>query len=384
MKSFFKSKNFLIIIIALLLVALIIMVILLFRKSNNQTNKGNNMVSDYVAYVKINPSIKLQYSQTCNDKNECTDPIVTNYELINDDAKNIYKDIDLVKNGKDLINVLDLITQTAKDNDINFETVEIYSDWNSIDKYVEEKANKNDNWNFSVKVSNQEELNNLSQQLETNYNANNKDDESNNNNNTSNNNQTNTNETNKSQNNNTSEKELKEWTNIGGDFYYNGESEGYGDYIKGEHVCISSDYCYRWFKFVDTSKLGCKDAIDKQACKTAWLNYFEPKVAETKKDMDNARKNLEDIKALQERDKKSLEETKNQLQQCENAEINACKPGEYSLRDEMLTELKNQVAAWEQQVKTYDSTIWESELTLKAETNDYNEHLKALNIYKSL
>ena len=373
MKSFFNSKKFLIIIIALLLVVLIIMGVLLFKKSNNQTN--NNIVSDYVAYIKINPSIKLQYSQTCNNKNECTDPIVRNYELINDDAMKIYKDIDLVKNGKDLINVIDLITQTAKDNNINFETVEIYSDWNNINKYMEEKANKNHNWNYSVKVSNQEELNNVSQQLENNYNNNNKDDEINNN-------TSNTKETNESKNDNTSENEPKEWTNIGGNVYYNGEAEGYGDYKKGEYVSMPNGY--RWFKFVDTSKLGCKDAKDKQSCKNAWLNHFEIKVPETKKNVDNAQKSLDDTIALQKRDKKSLEETKKKLQQCENAEMDACKPGEYSLRDEMLTELRNQVAAWEQQVKNYDNAIQECKYILEAETNAYNELMRAINIYKSI
>ena len=48
-----------------------------------------------------------------------------------------------------------------------------------------------------------------------------------------------------------------------GSGYVKVEPAGYGDYIKGDHV-----YLYeggpRYFKFYETSKIGCKDAIDKK------------------------------------------------------------------------------------------------------------------------
>ena len=138
MKSLTQKKKILIGIAAVLIILLIIGSVLYFNKIKGKTgeNKAKETTTNYVAYVKINPSIKLEYTQTCKqtgDKLDCEEPKVTKYELVNEDAKNIYKDINLLDNNKNLFEVLDLICTTAKNNGIEFEKVDIYTDWNKIE-----------------------------------------------------------------------------------------------------------------------------------------------------------------------------------------------------------------------------------------------------------
>ena len=45
------------------------------------------------------------------------------FDLVNEDAKDIYKDIDLIGTNNNLFNVLSLIVDTAKDNNLEFEPV---------------------------------------------------------------------------------------------------------------------------------------------------------------------------------------------------------------------------------------------------------------------
>ena len=146
MKNLVKSKKFLISITSALIVLLIIGSIVIFKKGNTDDistlQSDNSITNSYIAYLKINPSIKIEYTQTCknvgneNEFLDCEDPIVTNYELINEDAKNIYKDIDLLGSNKNLYQVLNLICETAKDNGIVFKNVEIYSNWENIKTYI--------------------------------------------------------------------------------------------------------------------------------------------------------------------------------------------------------------------------------------------------------
>jgi len=152
MKEFFKNKKVLIGIASVLIVAIVITGSILLFKGNKEAkdNKQDETTSNYVAYIKINPSIKLGYSQTCKN-NECENPIVTEYELINEDAKKIFKDIDLLDNNKELYNVIDLITNTVKDNGVNFSEVEILSNWNNIKEYIETSSNNNSMYNVNTK-----------------------------------------------------------------------------------------------------------------------------------------------------------------------------------------------------------------------------------------
>ena len=89
MKKIVKNKKILICVITtLILISLIVGGIFLFSKDDEEKTQNKETTNNYVAYIKINPSIKIEYSQTCNEIT-CNDPIVTKYELINEDAKNI-------------------------------------------------------------------------------------------------------------------------------------------------------------------------------------------------------------------------------------------------------------------------------------------------------
>ena len=167
MKSLIKDKKFIICIASALIILLIIGSILLFNRGSkvNDTSKTKDITNNYVAYIKINPSIKLEYTQTCkqvekdSDDFNCEEPKVTNYELVNDDAKNIYKDIDLLGSSKDLLKVLNLICETAKDNGIVFEKVDIYTDWNKIENYIDEKKEVSETINFNIEITNKDDVN---------------------------------------------------------------------------------------------------------------------------------------------------------------------------------------------------------------------------------
>lgn len=158
MKKIVKNKKILICVITtLILISLIVGGIFLFSKDDEEKTQNKETTNNYVAYIKINPSIKIEYSQTCN-QNTCNDPIVTKYELINEDAKNIYKDIDLLGSDKDLIKVVNLICETAKENDIVFDTINIYSNWDKFETYLEEGTEITETVTFNIEITNKNDI----------------------------------------------------------------------------------------------------------------------------------------------------------------------------------------------------------------------------------
>ena len=104
--------------------------------------KEETYTENYVAYVQINPSVKLNYSRSCTKTGDneptCEKPVVDSYELVNDDAKEIYKDIDLLAESKDLSKVIDLLCETAKEKGIEVKNVSINSSWDGFETYFEE------------------------------------------------------------------------------------------------------------------------------------------------------------------------------------------------------------------------------------------------------
>lgn len=148
-----KNKKLFIIIIILILAFLIGGVIVF-----NKDEKENIKIDSYIAYIKINPLIKLEYSIKCTN-NKCANPIVNKYELLNDDAKNIYKEIDLLKTNNNLYEVINLFSKTAKDNNIEFENIEIYSDWNNLNNYLNNNTSEEDfKWNFIINIKEKDDL----------------------------------------------------------------------------------------------------------------------------------------------------------------------------------------------------------------------------------
>lgn len=168
MKKIIENKKVLIsIITALILIILIIGGIFLFSKDDKDKLQNKEITNDYLAYIKINPLIKIEYSQTCKD-DFCNEPIVNKYELINDDAKDIYKDIDLIGTNNNLYNVISLISKTAEDNNIEFENVEIYSNWDNLNNYIDNSNKDTNKWSYIINIRDKENLEEISSSLEAN------------------------------------------------------------------------------------------------------------------------------------------------------------------------------------------------------------------------
>ena len=117
------------------------------KSSNEVVNKKEEVkevTDNYVAYIKINPSIKLEYSQKCNEidgkKQDCEDPIVNTITPINDDAKEIFKDVDLLSEDKNLKNVLNKIYTKVEEKGIKVDKVEIESNWDNMNDYLSKES----------------------------------------------------------------------------------------------------------------------------------------------------------------------------------------------------------------------------------------------------
>ena len=153
MKNILKNKKLLIGLgVAILLIVAIVVVVLVTKPKNENNEIPNNnvdtntntpvaMEETHTMYVSINPLVKLVFKEEytiCKDENNqeyvcggiATD--IIDYELINDDAKDIYKDLDFT--GKTVEDVLLILCDTARDNDIGFESLEITTDSNNVDR----------------------------------------------------------------------------------------------------------------------------------------------------------------------------------------------------------------------------------------------------------
>lgn len=168
MKKIIKNKKVLIYVItALVLISLILGGIFLFSNDDEEKTQRKETTNNYVAYIRINPLIKIEYSQTCKNE-KCNDPIVTKYELVNDDAKDIYKNIDLIGTNNNLYDVITLISKTADENNVEFENVEIYSNWDNLNNYIDNSNKDNYKWSYIVNVRDKENLEDISSSLEQN------------------------------------------------------------------------------------------------------------------------------------------------------------------------------------------------------------------------
>lgn len=136
-----------------------------------------NNTEKYIAYIKTNSSIKLEYSYTCtlysDGSEKCNEPKVYNYELVNDAAKETFKNVNILQNSSNLSNVIELIIKTVKENNINIKAVEIQTNWNKLDSYLKKNIqNIDDNNNtkeYSISVNFKEEnsiMNNIKSDVE--------------------------------------------------------------------------------------------------------------------------------------------------------------------------------------------------------------------------
>lgn len=143
-----KSKKGLIITLSviggLVLLGIILLIINPFGKKEEEETK-KLIENAYTMYVKINPLVKLsvkeKYYECKNEESgkfekcgEVTDEVVS-YNLVNNDAKEIYKDIDLKM--KNVVDALVALYDTAREHEIEFTDIEITTNWDNRYSKVE-------------------------------------------------------------------------------------------------------------------------------------------------------------------------------------------------------------------------------------------------------
>lgn len=145
MKNFRINKN-LVIGIGIVLIIILIGAVCLFNKKNNNMNEKLLKEGTYTMYVKINPLVKLTFKETHYECKSDTGKMtvcsensfkVLDFEMLNNDAKEIYND--LVFKDLTLLDSLILLCDTARDNDIGFESLEITSNYEFDNSDIREK-----------------------------------------------------------------------------------------------------------------------------------------------------------------------------------------------------------------------------------------------------
>lgn len=170
MKSFLKNKKAIVITSVILLIAIIGgSCFFLFGGKDNKLNNDKVLKEgEYVAYVKINPLVKLTFKSSyyeCEDKdgkvNLCekfTNEVIGT-EFLNDDAKSIYKDLDF--KGKSLNEAIVLLAKTAENKDYDITNIVVNANWNYIDhikKEVIDQIKKETNVEVEIKFNYQKSI----------------------------------------------------------------------------------------------------------------------------------------------------------------------------------------------------------------------------------
>ena len=153
-----KNKKYIIMLIILILV-IIVVGTLLFKINNDDKNLKKET---YVAYVKINPLVKLTFdasyyecgNELCNYKTE-----VTKIDLLNEDA-NIYESLNI--ENKSLSDVIASLIIIADNNSLNVNNVNITTNLNynldSINNSIKEKI-KDVQTEVEIKFNYESEIN---------------------------------------------------------------------------------------------------------------------------------------------------------------------------------------------------------------------------------
>ncbi|MCM1371053.1 MAG: hypothetical protein NC181_04120 [Clostridium sp.] len=129
----------------LLLVGIIILVlsmsILLILNDNKEENNNQNNDIVYEIAFKVNPLVKFKF------KYNNVSAIITDFELLNDRAKELFLDIDF--KNMELNEAISLYGDTLTKNEIEFDTIHIWTTWEKVEYFKSEKyklkVNKVDN-----------------------------------------------------------------------------------------------------------------------------------------------------------------------------------------------------------------------------------------------
>lgn len=161
MKNMLKNKKMLAIIGGVIIV-LAIIIICIVLNVNKKEDTPTSKEETHTMFVKINPLVKLtfkeEYNLCKNEKGKDTicggvGTEVIGYELLNDDAKDIYDNLNF--NGKEIEDVLLMLCDTARDNKIGFKSLEITSDSNNLDrdkifKYLQDNSKYEDEFEIYI------------------------------------------------------------------------------------------------------------------------------------------------------------------------------------------------------------------------------------------
>lgn len=140
MEKFLKNKKILIICASIIIILLIVGGIFFFKKDKT-SDKEEKVLKEqnYTMYVSINPLVKFVFKESyyeCKgdngNKTICSEVSneVLDYTLINDDAKEFYKDLNF--KGKTYIDTLIMLCDVARDNNVSFESIDLVTDYNKI------------------------------------------------------------------------------------------------------------------------------------------------------------------------------------------------------------------------------------------------------------
>lgn len=146
----------------LIILGVVLGIIFYFPKENEVETK--EITEKYTALVEINPITKISYTRKyklciTSEKSEiCGEEkvVVDGVELVNDDAKRIYNEIDF--SNKDFKDALVILYEKAIENEIKVENINITSDWvdfysaNELIDAIKNKSENTSEFNITVKV----------------------------------------------------------------------------------------------------------------------------------------------------------------------------------------------------------------------------------------
>lgn len=133
-----RKKLFVILAVVFILILIFVEAIILTKTRNNKVLETEEV---YTIYVKINPLVKMTFKEEykkCknnHDEYEICSSISTevlSLKLVNNDAKELYNDLNLV--GSNLYEAILELVNTSKDNDLDFKNLEITTDSNQVEK----------------------------------------------------------------------------------------------------------------------------------------------------------------------------------------------------------------------------------------------------------
>ncbi len=132
-----KNNKVIIILLAALLSISIITACYFIADARRKQNMKTRKEEMHSLYFKISPIVKLNFNEryyVCKNKNDknCDKHYyrVTSFDLINDEAKKVYKDLDF--KDKDLYQVILTLCDTAFNNKIDVKKIELFTDSDTL------------------------------------------------------------------------------------------------------------------------------------------------------------------------------------------------------------------------------------------------------------